>query len=285
MNRFGLPHLGFGVGLRTAHFTEILGTEPRVDFFEVLSENFLDTGGRPAWILDRVAERYPVVMHGVSLSIGGADPLDLDYLAKLKALAERCRARWVSDHLCWTGVAGRNTHDLLPMPLDEESLAHVARRARRVSDLLERPLVLENPSTYLQFGRSTMDEATFLARLCEEADCGLLLDVNNVYVSSVNHRFDPHAYLDAIPEDRVVQYHLAGHTDKGTHLLDTHSTFVKDDVWRLYEHAVRRSGAQATLVEWDEAIPALGVVLGEAEKARAAASRADSAREERAHAA
>ncbi|HKC26172.1 MAG TPA: DUF692 domain-containing protein [Thermoanaerobaculia bacterium] len=273
-NRFGLPHLGYGIGLRTTHFPEILSAWPAVDFFEILSENFLDTGGRPSWVLDRVVERYPVVMHGVSLSIGSADPLDFGYLAKLKALAERTRAAWVSDHLCWTGVAGRNTHDLLPMPLNEESLEHVVRRVRAVSDYLERPLVLENPSTYLEFELSTMSEAEFLARLAEEADCGLLLDVNNVYVSSVNHGFDAREYLDAIPKDRIVQFHVAGHTDKGTHLLDTHSTFVKDEVWRLFEYAIRRTGPQATLVEWDEAIPDLSVVNGEATKARDAAVRA-----------
>jgi uncharacterized protein (UPF0276 family) len=273
-NRFGLPHLGFGIGLRTVHFPEILSSRPDVDFFEVLSENFLDTGGRPAYVLDRVAERHPVVLHGVSLSIGSTDPLDFGYLAKLKALAGRSRARWVSDHLCWTGIAGRNTHDLLPVPLNEETLRHVTRRVKAVSDFLERPIVLENPSSYLEFELSTMSEPEFLARLAQEADCGILLDVNNVYVSSVNHGFDAKAYLDAIPRDRVVQYHLAGHTDKGTHLLDTHSTFVKDDVWALYEHAIGRTGPQATLVEWDESIPALQVVNAEAKKARDATVRA-----------
>jgi uncharacterized protein len=272
-NRFGFPHLGYGIGLRTTHFAEILSTWPGVDFFEVLSENFLDTGGRPSYVLERVAERYPIVMHGVSMSIGSVDPLDLTYLRKLKALADRTRAAWVSDHLCWTGVAGRNTHDLLPMPLNEETLAHVAGRIRTVSDLLERPLVLENPSTYLTFEASTMGEAEFLARLAEESGCGLLLDVNNVYVSSVNHGFDARAYLDEIPADRVVQYHLAGHTDKGTHLLDTHSTFVKDEVFSLYEHAVRRTSEQSTLVEWDESIPELAVVNAEASKARERARR------------
>ena len=268
MNRFGFPHLGYGIGLRTTHFGEILEKAPPVDFFEVLSENFLDSGGRPSYILDRVAERYPLVLHGVSLSIGSTDPLDRGYLAKLKALAERTRAGWVSDHLCWTGVHGRNSHDLLPMPMNEETLRHVARRTRTVSEILERPLVLENPSTYLEFESTTMAEGEFLARLAEEADCGLLLDVNNVFVSSMNHGFDPRAYLDAIPRDRVVQYHLAGHTDKGTHLLDTHSTFVRDEVWDLFEYAVARTGEQSTLVEWDEDIPELAVVHGEALKAR-----------------
>jgi uncharacterized protein (UPF0276 family) len=273
-NRFGFPHVGYGIGLRTTHFPTILSSWPEVDFFEVLSENFMDTGGRPAYVLDRVAERYPIVMHGVSLSIGSTDPLDFDYLKKLKALAARCNARWVSDHLCWTGIAGRNTHDLLPLPLNEETLSHIARRVKVVADYLERPLVLENPSTYLEFQASTMAEGDFLARLAREADCGLLLDVNNVFVSSVNHGFDARAYLDAIPEDRVVQYHLAGHTDKGTHLLDTHSDFVRDEVWALYEYAVARTGPQATLVEWDESIPELEVVNGEARKAKDATIRA-----------
>jgi uncharacterized protein (UPF0276 family) len=266
-DRFGLPDLGVGVGLRTVHFGHVLSKEPDVDFFEAITENFLDTGGRPRHILDRVAERYPVVLHGVSMSIGGADPLDVSYLKKVKALAARTKARWVSDHLCFTGVSGRNTHDLLPLPYTEESLRHVVRRVRRVSDILEQPLVLENPSTYLEFRSSTMSEAAFFARLLEEADCGMLLDVNNVYVSSVNHGFDPVLYLDALPADRVVQYHLAGHTDKGTHLLDTHSARMKKDVWKLYAHAVARTGPRATLYEWDEDIPSFAAVHREAKKA------------------
>jgi len=266
-DRFGMPDLGVGVGLRTVHFGYVLSKEPDVDFFEALTENFLDTGGRPRYILDRVAERYPIVLHGVSMSIGGADPLDVPYLKKVKALAERTRARWVSDHLCFTGVSGRNTHDLLPLPYTEETLRHVVRRVRKVSEILEQPLVLENPSSYLEFRSSTMSEAAFFARLLREADCGMLLDVNNVYVSSVNHGFDPIAYLDALPADRVVQYHLAGHTDKGTYLLDTHSARMKDEVWELYAHAISRTGPRATLYEWDEDIPDFATVLGEARKA------------------
>ncbi len=266
-DRFGLPDLGVGVGLRTVHFGHVLSKEPDVDFFEAITENFLDTGGRPRYILDRVAERYPVVLHGVSMSIGGADPLDLGYLGKVKALAARVKAPWVSDHLCFTGVSGRNTHDLLPLPYTEETLRHVVKRVRRVSEVLEQPLVLENPSSYLQFRSSTMSEAAFFARLLQDADCGMLLDVNNVYVSSVNHGFDPIAYIDALPADRVVQYHLAGHTDKGTHLLDTHSARMKKDVWELYAHAIARTGPRATLYEWDEEIPAFAIVRGEAMKA------------------
>jgi uncharacterized protein (UPF0276 family) len=267
MNRFGLPDLGIGIGLRAAHFGEILSRWPKLDWFEVLSENYMDTGGRPAWVLDQVKERYPVALHGVSLSIGSTDPLDLSYLRKLKALAERSKARWVSDHLCWTGVLGRNTHDLLPLPYDEATLRHVVARVRQVQDVLERPLALENPSSYVAFASSTMSEWEFLARLSEGADCALLLDVNNVYVSSFNHGFDPEAYVDAIPADRVVQYHLAGHTHKGTHILDTHSAPAIDEVWALYARASSRTGPVSTLFEWDEAIPPFDVVKQEAEKA------------------
>ena len=271
-NRFDLPTLGFGIGLRTIHFHEILERRPPVDFFEAITENFLDTGGRPVHVLDRVAADYPVVLHGVSLNIGSADPLDFEYLGKVKQLARRVRAPWVTDHLCWTGVAGRNVHDLLPLPLTEESLEHVASRVKTVQDFLERPLHLENPSTYLEFATSTMSEADFLTRLTAETNCGLLLDVNNVYVSAVNHGGDANAYIDAIPADRIVQVHLAGHTDKGTHLLDTHSDHVHDEVWRLYARLIARTGPVTTLVEWDEAIPALDVVHAEALKARGVAA-------------
>lgn len=238
-----------------------------MDWFEVLSENFLDTGGRPLHVLDQVAERYPVVLHGVSLSIGSVDPLDRDYLRKLKALARRTRARWVSDHLCWTGVMGRNVHDLLPMPYTEESLRHTADRVRQVSEILERPLVLENPSSYVEFASSTMPESEFIARLARDADCGLLLDVNNVYVSAFNHGFDAGAYIEAMPADRVVQYHLAGHTHQGTHIVDTHSDRAAPEVWQLYARACRRTGPVSTLYEWDEDIPAFEVMHAEAQKA------------------
>lgn len=272
-NRWGLPELGFGIGLRSTHFEEVLSTSPEVGFFEALSENYMDTGGRPARVLDLVAERFPVVLHGVSMNIGSTDPIDRDYLGRLSRLAERTRALWISDHLCWTGVAGRNVHDLLPLPTTEASLRHVAGRVRQVQDLLGRALVLENPSTYLEFEASTIPEAEFLARLTEETGCGLLLDVNNVYVSSFNHGWDPVAYIRTIPEDVVVQMHLAGHTDKGTHLLDTHSRPVRDDVWELYALAVHRFGAGSTLIEWDEEIPDLGTVVAEAHKAREVARR------------
>ena len=266
--------LGYGIGLRTVHFADVVEGRAEVDFFEAITENFLGTGGRPLHVLDRVAERTPVVLHGVSLNVGSVDPLDHEYLRKVKALARRVKARWVTDHLCWTGVAGRNTHDLLPLPRNEETLAHVAARLRVVQDVLERPVHLENPSTYLELAASTVGEAEFLARLAEESGCGLLVDVNNVFVSSFNHGWDAEAWIDAVPVDRVVQVHLAGHTDLGTHLLDTHSDHVRDEVWVLYERLVRRTGPVSTLVEWDEEIPALEVVNAEARRARDVAERA-----------
>jgi uncharacterized protein (UPF0276 family) len=269
MNRFNFPDLGIGVGLRTVHFDHILSRRPAVDWFEVLSENFMDTKGRPLFVLDRISERYPIALHGVSMSIGGTDPLDREYLRKLKALAGRTRAHWVSDHLCWTGVAGRNVHDLLPMPYTEEALRHTAARVRQVSEILERPLVIENPSSYVEFADSTMTEWEFLGRLCDEADCGLLLDVNNVYVSSFNHGFDPRVYIDAVPADRVVQYHVAGHTNKGTHILDTHSDHAVAEVWELFRRSCARTGNVATLYEWDEDIPDFETLHAEALKARA----------------
>lgn len=269
VNRFGFPDLGVGIGLRTRHFSHILGERPEVGFFEALTENFLDTGGRPSFVLDQIAERYPVVLHGVSMSIGSTDPLDFDYLAKVRELARRTRAVWVSDHICWTGVAGRNTHDLLPLPYTEASLRYTAERVSAVQDFLERPLVLENPSTYLEFVPSSMPEWEFVARLAEEADCGLLFDVNNVFVSAFNHGYDPLAYIDAVPADRVCQYHLAGHTHKGTHILDTHSDRVVDPVWELFGRATARTGGRATLLEWDAEIPAFEEVWTEATKARA----------------
>ena len=268
MFRANHPNLGVGVGLRNQHFGYVLDNWPRVDWFEIISENFMDSGGRPRYVLDRVAERYPVVMHGVSMSIGSADPLDFEYLAKLKRLARETGARWVSDHLCWTGVAGRNTHDLLPVPLDEETLRHVVGRVRAVQDFLGRRLVLENPSSYLSFAGDTIREWEFLAALAEEADCLLLLDVNNVYVSSVNHGFDPVEYIESLPHARVVQIHLAGHTDCGTHIVDTHDRRVAGRVWELYRLACRRTGGVSTLLEWDSNIPAFPIMHAEALKAR-----------------
>ena len=266
--RLGIPNLGLGVGLRTVHFPYILEHWPQVDWFEVISENFMDSAGRPRWVLEQIAELYPTGMHGVSLSIGSTDPLNFEYLGRLKRLEQAIGPRWISDHLCWTGVLGLNAHDLLPIPLNEETLTHVVARIRTVQDFLERPLVLENPSTYLTFSQSTMSEWEFLTRMATEADCGLLLDVNNVYVSSVNHDFDPREYVENVPHERIVQCHLAGHTNCRTHLIDTHDDHVIDPVWELYRLAHRLTGGISTLLEWDARIPEFPVVHAEVLKAR-----------------
>ncbi len=266
--RLGLPHLGLGVGLRSAHFAHLLEHHPAVDWFEIISENFMDSAGRPRYVLDQLAERYPIVMHGVSLSIGSTDPLNFDYLRKLKALADQVHAVWVSDHVCWTGVAGLNAHDLLPIPLNDATLSHVVERIRVVQDVLERPLILENPSSYVTFAASTMTEWEFLTWMAEEADCGLLLDVNNVYVSSVNHDFNPAEYIRSVPHERIVQFHLAGHTNRGTHLIDTHDNHVIDPVWELYRLAHQLTGGASTLLEWDANIPEFPVVHAEVLKSR-----------------
>lgn len=266
--RLGHENLGLGVGLRSVHFGHILQHNPAVDWFEIISENFMDSQGRPRHVLQQVAERYRVVMHGVSLSIGSTDPLDFDYLRKLKKLAGEVDALWVSDHLCWTGVAGKNSHDLLPIPLNEQTLDHVVDRIRVVQDLLERPLVLENPSTYITFAASTMTEWEFITRMANDADCGLLLDVNNVYVSSYNHDFDPEEYIRSVPHERVVQFHLAGHTNMGTHCIDTHDGRVIDPVWKLYRLAHKLTGGVSTLLEWDARIPPFDEMHAEVLKAR-----------------
>jgi uncharacterized protein len=271
--RLGLPNLGDGVGLRHVHFPHLMATAPSewgVDWFEIISENFLDHHGYAAHVLERVAAHRPIVMHGVSLSIGSVASLDRVYLRKLRELAERVRPAWISDHLCWTGVNGRNTHDLLPMPLTEQSLAHVADRVRAVQDTLGRELILENPSSYLTFHASQMSEAEFLARLADTTGCGLLLDVNNVYVSATNHGFDPVAYIEQLPAERIVQIHLAGPSDCGTHLIDTHDQPVPAAVWPLYALAQARTAGVATLLEWDASIPPFAELLDELAKAKAA---------------
>ena len=261
--------LGLGVGLRNVHFDHILAERPPVDWFEAISENFMDSGGRPRAILRRIAERYPVVLHGVSLSIGSTDPLDREYLARLRRLADEISARWVSDHLCWTGMLGVNSHDLLPLPLNEKVLAHVVARVRQVQDILERPLVLENPSTYLRFRNSTASEPEFLRALCDATDCRLLLDVNNVYVSCFNAGTSPLDYLAAFPFERVVQVHLAGHQHCGTHIIDTHDRPVSSAVWELFRIAWQRTRGAATLLEWDGDVPPFQRVHEEVLRARA----------------
>jgi hypothetical protein len=269
--RLGLPNLGDGVGLRPTHFPHLMRTAPDawgIDWFEIITENFIDNFGYAAHVLERIAANRPIVMHGVSLSIGSTTPLDLIYLRKLRALAERIQPVWISDHLCWTGVAGINTHDLLPLPLTEASLAHVRERVDAVQDYLGRPLILENPSSYLEFHASQLPEWEFLGLLSDMTGCGLLLDVNNVYVSAVNHGFDAAAYIDAVPADRVVQTHLAGHTDRGTHLIDTHDHPVAAPVWELYRQASARIGDVAALLEWDANLPDFLDLLAELAKVK-----------------
>ncbi len=262
------PYLGVGVGLRTVHYQDIFDQWPAIDWFEILSENFMVSGGRPLSVLDRVCERYPVVMHGVSLSIGSTDPIDKGYLKALKRLEQRVKPKWISDHLCWTGVGGHNAHDLLPLPYTEETIRHVVRRVRQVQDFLGRPLVLENVSSYLTYTQSAMSEWAFLAAIATEADCKILLDLNNIYVSAFNHHFDAMDYVNGIPSDRVVQFHLAGHRDKGDYLLDTHDHPIKPAVWSLYRQALKRFGAVSTLIEWDDHIPPLKKMLTYVEKAK-----------------
>lgn len=276
-NRWDLPDLGLGVGLRTQHFRHVTSEWPAMDWFEILSENFIETEGRPLWYLDQIAERYPIAMHGVSLSVGSTDPIDFEFLDKLAALAKRVKARWLGDHICWTGVAGINGHDLFPVPYTEEGLRHMIARVRTIQDYLGRPLVLENPSTYVTFAASSMPEEEFIARLATESGCGLLLDVNNVYVTCRNHDLDPKAYLEAIPYQHVVQIHLAGHSDNGTHCVDTHDGRVIDEVWELYAIVQGRTGGRATLLEWDAKVPKFEVLqqeVGKAAKFRKAAAQA-----------
>ena len=264
-----VPFLGHGVGLRPKHFPQLWdGTAP-VDWFEAISENYMVAGGRPLAALERARATAPIVLHGVSLSIGSTDPLDEAYLAALRALVRRVEPAWVSDHLCWSGVGGHYAHDLLPLPYTEEALAHVVRRVVAVQERLGRQILIENVSSYLTYTHSTLAEWEFLSAVAERADCGLLLDVNNVYVSAINHGFSTNAYLAGLPADRVGQIHLAGHTDMGTYLFDTHDGPVIEPVWDLYRQALRRFGRVSTLVEWDDRIPELDVVCAEAERARA----------------
>ncbi|MBL4604653.1 MAG: DUF692 domain-containing protein [Flavobacteriaceae bacterium] len=266
--RLGLPNLGLGLGLRTQHFNHILKEEPEVDWFEIISENFMDSYGRPKHVLQQIKERYPVVMHGVSMSIGSTDPLNFEYLKKLKALADEINPVWVSDHLCWTGVLSVNSHDLLPVPLNEESLKHVCDRIKKVQDYLERPLIIENPSTYASFKHSTITEWDFLRYMTEETECGLLLDVNNVFVSAFNNDFSPVEYLEGIPFENVVQMHLAGHQHCGNYIVDTHDRNVTDQVWELFRLAWQKSGGVSTLLEWDGDIPEFDVYFAELQKAK-----------------
>ncbi|RME35310.1 MAG: DUF692 domain-containing protein [Gammaproteobacteria bacterium] len=262
------PYLGYGLGLRKEHYQAVIDTRPGVDWFEILTENYLVEGGKPLHYLDRIAAEYPVVMHGVSMNIGSIDPLDFEYLERVRELARRVGAAWISDHLCWTGVNGLNLHDLLPLPYTEEALEHVCSRVEQVQDFMDRPFLLENPSSYISYAESTIPEWEFLSEVTRRTGCHLLLDINNVYVSAYNHDFDPLAYLAGVPSGHVWQYHLAGHLNNVSHIVDTHDQPIIDDVWALYAEAVRRFGPVSTMIERDDNIPPLEELLAELERAR-----------------
>ena len=249
------PYLGFGLGLRTDHFQHVLDHRPELDWFEILSENFMVDGGKPLYFLDAIREHYPVVMHGVSMSIGSTDPLNFEYLKQLKSLADRIQPKWLSDHLCWTGVNNINSHDLLPLPYNEEALNHLVERIKTVQDYLELPFLVENVSSYLTYNNSEMSEWEFINEVSRLSGCNILLDINNIYVSARNHDFRSEEYIDSIDKDSVWQFHLAGHTDYGDYVIDTHDHDVSDPVWELYRYALRRFGPISTMIERDDHIP------------------------------
>ncbi len=265
--------LGFGLGLRPQHYGEILATNPAIDWFEIISENYMVPGGKPLRMLDAITERYPVVMHGVALSIASTAPLDMEYLHALKQLERRSNPKWISDHLCWTGVHGMSLHDLLPVPYTQEALKHVVSRIGQVQDFLGRRIAIENVSSYITYQQSEMEEWDFVREVAEQADCWLILDVNNVFVSGSNHDFSTHAFIDQIPVDRVVQFHLAGHSEGEVGLIDTHDLAVCDEVWQLYARALKRFGAVSTMIERDDNIPPLTELVQELDIARSIAAK------------
>jgi len=267
------PFQGFGLGLRPRHYNSFLAQPQAVDWLEVISENYMVQGGKPLAMLDRIRADYPIAMHGVSMSIGSVSPLDHGYLQRLRALADRVQPMWVSDHLCWTGVHGTNLHDLFPLPYTEEALRHVAARVREVQETLGRRLVLENVSSYIDYASSEMSEWAFLTALAEEADCLLLLDVNNIYVSGMNHGFDPRTFIDGVPAHRIQQIHVAGHSNLGDVIIDTHDAPVPDEVFDLYAYACRRFGPVSTMIERDDSIPPLEDLIVELDRVRAVAAR------------
>jgi uncharacterized protein len=272
-NALCAPNPGFGLGLRTTHYADFIHSRQQVDWLEIVSDNYLVPGGKPLHFLDTLRSQYPMVMHGVAMSIGSVAGPDANYLQSIKALMQRVQPLWVSDHLCFTGTGGQHLHDLLPLPYTDEALRTVVQHIRQVQDVLGRRLVVENVSSYLQYKASTMDEAQFLGAMAQEADCLLLLDVNNVHVSSVNHGFDARAFIDALPAQRIQQIHLAGHHDHGTHLIDTHDHPVADSVWQLYEHTLSRIGPVATMIERDDHIPPLRELIAELDTARSIAAK------------
>ncbi|HEY4103195.1 MAG TPA: DUF692 domain-containing protein [Polyangiaceae bacterium] len=266
--RLGLPDLGVGVGLRVPHYRYVVEQKPAMDFFEIISENFMVDGGRPRHHLARVLEQYRVVQHGVSLGIAGPEPLDREYLARLKRLVREVKPPWLSDHFCWCGAGGAHLHDLLPIPYTRQAIARVVERAKQVQDFLELPFALENTSSYLEFESSTLSEWEFIGEIAERANIGILFDLNNVYVSAYNHGFDPYEFVECVPHERIVQIHLAGHTNLGDYIIDTHRGHVIDEVWNLYRRTLELTGPVSTLIEWDDEIPSFDVLVAEAEKAR-----------------
>ena len=262
------PWHGYGLGLRSEHFDAVLDEHPAVDWFEIISENFMVAGGKPRHYLDQVRSRYPLAMHGVSLSIGSTDPLDMHYLRELKQLARHVEPIWISDHLCWTGNGGINSHDLLPLPYTGEAIAHVVARLQQVQEFLGREILIENVSTYVGFANAEMDEAAFLGEIARRSGCRILLDVNNIYVSSRNHGFDADAYVAALPAERIWQIHLAGHSDYGHYVIDTHDHPVRDEVWALYARTLARIGAVTTMIERDDHLPPLAELVAELDHAR-----------------
>jgi len=262
------PFLGFGLGLRTEHYKTLLESKPAIDWLEILSENYFVEGGKPLYYLDQLRQHYPMVMHGVSMSLGSSDPLDKQYLKQLKQLATRIEPHWISDHLCWTGVEGHNMHDLLPLPYTQEAIDHVANRITQVQDYLGQRILIENVSSYLTYQASEMTEWEFISAIVEKADCLILLDVNNIYVSAFNHHFDPHDYIQGVPKERVYQIHLAGHSQHEHYILDTHDNKIIDPVWQLYSDVIRDFGAVSTMIERDDNIPPLDDLLIELNQAR-----------------
>lgn len=263
-----MPFLGFGLGLRPDYYEEILLQKPSLDWLEIVTENYLIPGGKPLYYLDKIREHYPMVMHGVSLSLGSSDPLDIDYLHQLKNLVARVEPQWISDHLCWTGVNGINVHDLLPVPYTREVVCHIVSRIQQVQEFLQRPILIENVSSYLTYKQSEMVEWEFILEIVKQSGCYILLDVNNVYVSSVNHQFNPLDYVQAMPVERVAQIHLAGHSNHGDYIIDTHDAPVTQAVWDLYAATVQHLGYVSTMIERDDNMPPLTELLAEINQAR-----------------
>jgi hypothetical protein len=268
VNKFGCPNLGFGIGLRTDHYPDFLNGHPNVDFLEIISEGFMIEGGRPLHILDQLRDRYPIIPHGVSLSIGSIDPLDESYLTRLKGLLDKINPPWFSDHICWTKVHGKNLHNLMPLPYTQSTVDFVADKIKQLQDRMGRLFIFENVSSYVEFQQSQMPEWEFVAKVAQQADCGILLDVNNIFVSSFNHDFDPMDYINAMPADRIIQYHVAGHKDKGSVIIDTHDHTIRDEVWELYRKCTTIFDGVSTLLERDDHIPEINDLLSELDTAR-----------------